>query len=181
MKRLQIGDRVPEFSLQDQDGNMVDIKDYLGKKKLVIYFYPRDGSLSCTRQACYFRDLADVFEETGAMVFGISQQSVESHKRFADANNLNFKILSDPDNSVRKLFGVPSQLFGLVAGRVTYVADRSGKIVYMFDSQTDVQRHVDEALKICLVLKKTDNGIEGDIRTTGDGRSSGEKRNKITG
>ncbi|MDT8402198.1 MAG: peroxiredoxin [Bacteroidales bacterium] len=158
MVSLQIGDRVPEFSLKDQDGNIFDIKKYLGRKKLVIYFYPKDGSLSCTRQACYFRDLSDVFEETGAMVIGISQQSVESHKMFAESNRLNFTLLSDPDNSVRKLFGVSSQLFGLLTGRVTYVADRSGKIVYMFNSQTDVQRHVDEALKICLVLKKTDNG-----------------------
>ena len=160
MNRIQIGDRIPEFSLKNQDGNIVDIKEYLGKKKMVIYFYPKDGSLSCTRQACFFRDLSDVFEETGAVVIGISQQSVESHKRFADANNLNFNILSDPDNTVRKLFGVPSHLFGLIPGRVTYVADKSGKVVYVFDSQIDVQRHVDEALKICLVLKKTDNGKE---------------------
>ena len=158
MKRIQVGDRVPGFSLKDQHGNLIDINTYTGKKKLVIYFYPKDGSLSCTRQACFFRDLSDVFEETGTVVIGISQQSVESHKRFADANHLNFNILSDPDNAVRKLFGVPSQLFGLIPGRVTYVADKSGKVVYMLDSQTDVQRHVDEALKICLVLKKTDNG-----------------------
>ena len=161
MSRIQIGDRIPEFSLKNQDGNIVDINEYLGKKKMVIYFYPKDGSLSCTRQACFFRDLSDVFEETGAVVIGISQQSVESHKRFADANNLNFTILSDPDNTVRKLFGVPSHLFGLIPGRVTYVADKAGKVVYIFDSQTDVQRHVDEALKICLVLKKTDNGSVG--------------------
>lgn len=156
MSRIQIGDRIPEFSLRNQDGNIVKITEYLGKKKIVIYFYPKDGSLSCTRQACFFRDLSDVFEETGAVVIGISQQSVESHKKFADGNNLNFNILSDSDNTVRKLFGVPSQLFGLIPGRVTYVADKSGKVVYIFDSQTAVQRHVDEALKICLVLKKTD-------------------------
>lgn len=155
---IKTGDRIPDFSLKDQDGKTVNIRDYLGKKKLVIYFYPKDGSLSCTRQACYFRDLSDVFEETGAMVFGISQQSVESHKYFAEANDLNFTLLSDPDNVVRKLFGVPSQMFGLFPGRVTYVADLSGKVIYMIDSQTDVQRHVDEALKICLVLKKTANG-----------------------
>lgn len=158
MSRIQIGDRIPEFSLKNQDGNIIDVNEYLGKKKIVIYFYPKDGSLSCTRQACFFRDLSEVFEETGAVVIGISQQSVESHKKFAGANNLNFDILSDPDNTVRKLFGVPSHFFGLIPGRVTYVADKSGKVVYVFDSQTDVQRHVDEALKICLVLKKTDNG-----------------------
>ena len=158
MKRIQAGDRVPGFTLKDQHGNLIDINTYIGKKKLVIYFYPKDGSLSCTRQACFFRDLYDVFNEADAVVIGISQQSVESHKRFAEANNLNYTLLSDPDNTVRKLFGVPSQLFGLVPGRVTYVADKSGKVVYMLAAQIDVQRHVDEALKICLVLKKTDNG-----------------------
>jgi peroxiredoxin Q/BCP len=158
MGSIQIGDRVPEFSLEDQDGKTFDIKEYLGRKKLVIYFYPKDGSLSCTRQACYFRDLADVFEETGAMVIGISQQSVESHKMFAESNDLNFTLLSDPDNRVRKLFGASTQLFGLVPGRVTFVVDKSGKVVYKLDSQQNVQRHVDEALKICLVLKKSDNG-----------------------
>ncbi|MBS0011177.1 MAG: peroxiredoxin [Bacteroidales bacterium] len=160
MKSIQIGDRIPEFTLKDQDDNLFDIKDYLGKKKLVIYFYPKDGSLTCTRQACYFRDLSDVIEETGAMVIGISQQSVESHKSFAEANNLNFTLLSDSDNVVRKLFGVPTDLFGLIPGRVTYVVNLQATVVHIFNSQKNVQRHVDEALKMLLVLKKTDNGKE---------------------
>jgi peroxiredoxin Q/BCP len=155
MKQLTIGDKLPQFSLPDQDGKIFDVGDVIGKKKLVIFFYPKDGSLSCTREACYFRDLNDVFEENDAVVIGISGQSVESHKEFAEDNNLNYIILSDTQNVVRKLFGVPSQLFGLIPGRVTYVADKTGKIVYVFNSQTEVQRHVDEALKIILLLKKT--------------------------
>lgn len=146
---------MPPFSLANQHGDLVDINKYIGKKKLVIYFYPKDGSLTCTRQACYFRDLSDVFDESDALVIGISQQSVESHKQFSEANRLNYTLLSDPDNKVRKLFGVPSKIFGLIPGRVTYVADKSGRIVFVLDSQSDVQRHVDEALKIVLVLKKT--------------------------
>jgi len=129
----------------------------LGRKKLVIFFYPQDGSLNCTREACYFRDLSDVFEEADAVVIGISGQSVESHKDFAEKNRLKYTLLSDPDNIVRKLFGVPGRIFRLIPGRVTYVADKTGKVVYIFDSQTDTQRHADEALKICLLLKKTDN------------------------
>ncbi len=160
MSKIQVKDRIPEFSLKDQDADLFDIRDYFGKKKMVIYLYPKDGNLTCTRQACYFRDMSDVFEETGTMIIGISQQSVESHKLFAEANSLNFTLLSDPDNAVRKLFGVSSKLFGLIPGRVTYVVDKSGRVVYMIDSQTDVQRHVDEALRISLVLKKTDKGEE---------------------
>jgi peroxiredoxin Q/BCP len=157
MNKIQIGDPIPAFTLKDQNGNYFDISSLLGRKKLVIFFYPQDGSLNCTREACYFRDLSDVFEEADAIVVGISSQSVESHKEFAEVNRLKYTLLSDSDNVVRKLFGVPGRMFGLIPGRVTYVADRSGKVVYIFDSQTETQRHADEALKICLLLKRTDN------------------------
>ena len=157
MNKIQVGDTIPSFTLKDQNGNDFDISTLLDRKKLVIFFYPQDGSLNCTKEACYFRDLSEVFEEAGAVVVGISGQSVESHKNFAEKNKLNFTILSDTENDVRKLFGVPTRIFGLVPGRVTYVADKSGKVVYIFDSQTETQRHADEALKICLLLKRTDN------------------------
>jgi len=159
MKPIGIGDMIPEFSLPDQDGIIFNISDVLRKKKLVIFFYPKDGSLSCTREACYFRDLNDVFIDNDALVIGISGQSVESHKEFVEANSLNYTLLSDSNNIVRRLFGVPAKFFGLIPGRVTYVVDKSGKVVYIFDSQTEIQRHVDEALKICLLLKKTDKQI----------------------
>jgi peroxiredoxin Q/BCP len=159
MKPVAVGDNIPSFSLMDQNGNLFDIDTLIGKKKLVIFFYPQDGSLNCTKEACYFRDLSDVFDEAGAIVIGISGQSVESHKQFAAQNKLNYTILSDSDGNVRKLFGVPTKIFGLVPGRVTYIADRSGKVVYIFESQTDVMRHVDEALKICLLLKRSDASV----------------------
>jgi len=156
MKKIQVGDTIPGFTLKDQNGKEFAISTLLGRKKLVIFFYPQDGSLNCTREACYFRDLTDVFDEVDAVIIGISGQSVESHKEFAETNRLNYTLLSDHNNIVRKLFGVPGRVFGLIPGRVTYVADRSGKVVHIFDSQTEVQRHVDEAMKICLLLKKAD-------------------------
>lgn len=156
MKPIRTGDVVPDFSLYDQHGNLIDIDTYRGKKKLVIFFYPQDGSLNCTKEACYFRDLTEVFDEADAVIIGISSQSVKSHKDFAEKNRLNYTLLSDEKNVVRKLFGVPSKAFGFIPGRVTYVADKTGKVVFIFDSQLDTQRHVDEALKICLLLKKTD-------------------------
>ena len=154
MNPVRIGDMIPSFALPDQDGNIFDINSVLGKKKLVIFFYPQDGSLYCTREACYFRDFADAFDQADAIIIGISGQSVESHKEFSEKNNLKYTLLSDSENNVRKLFGVSDKVFGLFRGRVTFVADRSGRVVFIFDSQTDVQRHVDEALKIVLVLKK---------------------------
>jgi len=161
MNKIQVGDTIPPFTLKDQNGNDFDIATLLGIKKLVIFFYPQDGSLNCTKEACYFRDLADVFDEVDAVVIGISGQSVESHKEFAETNRLNYTLLSDSGNTVRKLFGVPGRVFGFIPGRVTYVADRSGRVVYIFDSQTEPQRHVDEALKICLLLRRTDNEKSG--------------------
>jgi len=157
MSAITIGDTVPDFSLKDQDGNTVDIHSIRGKKKMVIFFYPLDGSHGCTREACYFRDNNEIFQEADAVIIGISGQSVESHKDFATKYKLNYPILADQDNKVRKLFGVPSQAFGLFPGRATYVADREGKVVYIFNSQLQPERHADEALKICLVLKKTEN------------------------
>jgi thioredoxin-dependent peroxiredoxin len=157
MNKIQVGDIIPSFTLKDQNGKDFNLLSFLGRKKLVIFFYPQDGSLNCTKEACYFRDLSEVFDEADAVLIGISGQSVESHKEFAEKNRLKYTLLSDSENTVRKLFGVPGRIFGLVPGRVTYVADRSGKVVYIFDSQTETQRHADEALKICLLLKRADN------------------------
>jgi peroxiredoxin Q/BCP len=153
MKTISIGDLIPEFSLPDQDGKMFDIKHFRGSKKMVIYFYPKDDSPGCTKEACYFRDLFEVFKEADAVIIGISGQSVESHKKFADKHRLSFTLLSDKGNRVRKLFGVPTNAFGLLPGRVTYVADKSGKVVHMFNSQIKAEQHVDEALRILKDLK----------------------------
>ena len=156
MKALQVGDKIPDFTLRDQNGDIFDIKTVLGMKNLVIFFYPKDGSHGCTKQACYFRDFSEEFSETDAVIIGISGQSVESHKEFAESFNLRYPLLSDEGDHVRKLFGVPSKLLGLIPGRVTYVANKKGEIVYIFNSQIQVERHVDEALKVALVLKKTE-------------------------
>ncbi len=156
MKGIQIGDPIPDFSLQDQNGNVFDTRSVIGKKKLVLFFYPQDGSHGCTKEACYFRDLTEVFDEAGAVVIGISGQSVESHRNFAEKYMLTYPILSDTGNKVRKLMGVPSSFFGLVPGRVTYITDIQGKVIHIFNSQSEAERHADEALKVCLLLKKND-------------------------
>ena len=140
--------QVPSFTLKDQDGNLFDLKNVVGKKNLVIYFYPKDDSPGCTKEACYFRDQFEVFNQADAMIIGISGQSVESHKKFAEKYRLSFTLLSDEGNKVRKLFGVPSDLFGSIPGRVTYIVDKTGTVVYVFDSQSQATKHVDEALRI---------------------------------
>ncbi|MFW6259789.1 MAG: peroxiredoxin [Tangfeifania sp.] len=148
MAKIEKGDKLPEFSLPDQNGLMRDMKDFIGKSNIVLFFYPKNDTPGCTREACAFRDHYDDFADAGAEVFGISGQSVKSHKKFAEKHNLNYPILSDQGNKVRKMFGVPSGLFGLVPGRVTYIADQSGKVIYIFDSQTNVEQHVKKALEV---------------------------------
>ena len=153
MKKIEVGSPVPLFTLADQNGNLFSINSVIGKKNLVIYFYPEDDSPGCTKEACYFRDEFEVFSEADALIIGISGQSVESHKKFAEKYRLSFTLLSDEGDKVRKLFGVPVNFFGLLPGRVTYVIDKSGKVVYIFNSQTQAKRHVDEALKVLRGLK----------------------------
>ncbi len=148
MKKIEIGSKLPDFKLPDQDGNILDIKDLIGKKNLVIYFYPKDDSPGCTKEACYFQDQFEVFKEADAEVIGISGQSVESHKNFAEKYHLTFTLLSDHGNEIRKLFGVPTNFFGLLPGRVTYIVDKTGTVVHLFDSQIQATKHVDEALDI---------------------------------
>ena len=153
MNKIEIGSSIPAFTLPDQNGNLFDINSVLGKKNLVIYFYPKDDSPGCTAQACSFRDQFEVFREADAVIIGISGQSVESHKEFAEKHRLSFILLSDEGDKIRKQFGVPSNLLGLLPGRVTYIADKTGKVIYTFNSQMEAIRHVDEALRILKELK----------------------------
>jgi peroxiredoxin Q/BCP len=153
MNKIEIGSSIPTFTLPDQNGNLFDINSVLGKKNLVIYFYPKDDSPGCTAQACSFRDQFELFAEADAVIIGISGQSVESHKEFAEKHRLSFILLSDEGDKIRKQFGVPSNLLGLLPGRVTYIADKTGKVIYTFDSQMEAIRHVDEALRILKELK----------------------------
>lgn len=148
MSKIKIGSEIPSFSLQDQHGNNFDINSVLGKKNLVIYFYPKDDTPGCTKEACYFQDQFEVFKDVDAEIIGISGQSVESHLDFAKKYNLTFTLLSDAGNKIRKLFGVPTNFLGLLPGRVTYVVSKEGKVIYMFNSQMNATKHVDEALAI---------------------------------
>ncbi len=143
---LTVGSEVPEFSLPDQNGKTFDLKDVLGKENLVIFFYVKDETPGCTTEACSFRDKFSKFTDAGAAVIGISAQSVESHKEFANKYNLPYELLSDSQNQVREMFGVKDN--GPIPGRVTYVINKQGKVVYVFNSLTKPAEHVTEALKI---------------------------------
>jgi peroxiredoxin Q/BCP len=138
------GDAIPAFSLKDQSGKDFNMMDYRGKK-LIIYFYPKDESGVCTKEACAFRDSYKYFEDKGAVVIGINSGSVESHRKFAEHHNLRFTLLSDPGNKVLKLFGVKNVLF--LSGRETFVVDEGGKVVFKFRSFLNGNAHVVKTLE----------------------------------
>lgn len=127
-------------------GDNVKLSEYLGKKNVVLYFYPKDESPGCTREACSFRDNYQELTSLGAEVLGVSGQSIESHASFATHYGLPFLLLSDADNKIRELYGVPSTM-GLLPGRVTYIIDKQGIVRSIFVSQTHAERHVEEATK----------------------------------
>lgn len=151
--KIKIGDAAPDFTLPDQSGATVNLHDFIGKKIIVLYFYPRDFSVGCTAEACAFRDSYEVFKQAGAEVIGVSGQSVDSHKRFALAKTLPFILLSDKGDRVRKLYGAQSAL-GLFPGRVTYIIDKKGTVRYVFSSQSQPTKHVEEALRILKELNE---------------------------
>ena len=145
--KLKIGDRVPQFTLPDQNGIMVDLKNFIGKTKLVIYFYPKDESYGCTKEACSFRDSYEDFKEAGAEVIGISADDEASHKGFAANHKLPFILLSDKDKKVASRYGV-GKTMGILSGRVTFIIDKQGIIRGIYSSQINFQKHVDEALEM---------------------------------
>ncbi|WNG58857.1 peroxiredoxin [Archangium gephyra] len=149
---IKTGDQAPDFSLPKQDGVPVQLKDLLQKATVVLYFYPKDDTPGCTKEACSFRDSYEAFKDAGAEVVGISSQSAASHEAFAAKYRLPFTLLADEGGKVRREYGVPSTL-GLLPGRVTYVIDRKGVVRHVFNSQLNATRHVSEALGIVKQLQ----------------------------
>ncbi len=148
--KVQVGDVAPDFTLPDQSGAQISLKDFLGKN-IVMYFYPKDNTPGCTAEACSFRDSYAVFKEKGAEVIGISSDSAEAHQKFAAQHRLPFTLLSDENGAIRKRYGVPTTLV-LLPGRVTYVIDKEGVVRHVFNSQFAPAKHVSEALTILETL-----------------------------
>jgi peroxiredoxin Q/BCP len=142
----KVGEPAPRFRLRSNTGDYVSLDDFLGKTSLVIYFYPKDYSTGCTREARSFRDSYSAFRQLGAEVVGISPDDTTSHEKFVKDEKLPFRLLSDLDGLVRKAYGVKPTL-ALIPGRATFVVDKNGIIRHVYSSQTHPSRHVEEALK----------------------------------
>jgi peroxiredoxin Q/BCP len=147
-----VGSKAPDFTLPSQSGEMMSLKDFLGEKVVILYFYPKDDTPGCTKEACAFRDEHEEFGKLDAEVIGVSSDSVESHRRFAEKHDLSFTLLSDEGGKVRKLYGVP-KTFGIFPGRVTYVIDEKGVIRHVFSSQIGAVKHVEGALKSLAAIR----------------------------
>lgn len=141
-----VNELAPDFSLPDQNGNNVTLSDLRGKW-VVVYFYPKDDTPGCTAESCSFRDNFEDFTDAGAVVIGISSDSVESHKAFAAKHNLPFTLCADVNSEVRNSYGVGKTL-GLIPGRVTYVIDPEGILRHKFSSQFRPKNHINEALAV---------------------------------
>ena len=129
---IEVGTKAPNFTLNDKDGNAVSLSDFLGKK-VVLYFYPKDNTPGCTRQACAFAGAYAGFKQKGVVVIGVSKDSVASHQKFAEKYNLPFILLSDPEGEVIGAYGVWKEktMFGKTAlgvVRTTFIIDENGII-----------------------------------------------------
>jgi Peroxiredoxin len=147
---IAIGSKAPDFTLQNQDGKSISLSDYKGKK-VILYFYPKDDTPGCTKQACGFTNLYPDFLEKGAEIIGVSKDSVESHKKFADKYNLSFTLLADPNKLAIEAYDVwkeknmyGKKVMGVV--RTTYLIDEEGFIAKAL-SKVDASKNPSDMLK----------------------------------
>jgi peroxiredoxin Q/BCP len=149
---LKVGSKAPDFTLINQRGETVHLAELIGKKSIVLFFYPQDSSAGCTAEACAFRDSYEDFTDAGAEVIGISGGTTEGKETFARQHRLPFILLSDPDWSVAKQYDVGIQ-FAIFRDRKTFVIDRAGVIRHIFASKMNVFAHSKEALNIVKQLE----------------------------
>lgn len=150
-ERIAEGEIAPEFTARDQDGEEQSLSDYRGRK-VVLFFYPRDMTAGCTIEACDFRDNHGRIVEAGAVLFGISTDSEESHRKFIRKHDLDYSLLVDDDHAIAEAYGcwVEKNMFGKKFGgvaRTTFVIDEEGKIMKIF-RKVDVRGHADEVIDV---------------------------------
>lgn len=147
---LKIGDKAPEFMLNDKNLNKISLSKFLGKK-VIIYFYPKDNTPGCTKEACDFRDNTQKFDENDIVIIGISSDSEKSHENFSARHNLPFILLADKEREVSKKYNVwkEKSIFskiGLGIARTTFIIDKSGNIENIFEN-VKANKHIEEILQ----------------------------------
>ncbi|MGA2972644.1 MAG: peroxiredoxin [Candidatus Bathyarchaeia archaeon] len=142
--KVKAGDQAPDFEGPTSDGSRLGLKDFAGKKNVVLYFYPKDDTPGCTREACSFRDNLQPIRNMGAEIVGVSLDSIQSHDSFAKKYSLPFPLISDKDKRVATAYGVLRDI-GLSTNRVTFIIDKKGKVAKIFP-KVDVSKHTEEVV-----------------------------------
>jgi peroxiredoxin Q/BCP len=147
---LKVGSKAPDFHLESDEGKKVSLKDFKGSK-VVLYFYPKDDTPGCTKEACSFTENTKVIQKAGAVVLGVSADSAESHRKFKQKYNLNFSLLSDPDKAVIKKYGVwkEKNMYGkktMGIERTTFIIGEEGQILHIFP-RVRVDGHTEAVLE----------------------------------
>jgi len=148
--KVKAGDKAPNFEGPTSDGTRLGLKDFAGKKNVVLYFYPKDDTPGCTKEACSFRDNLDSVRKTGAEIIGVSLDSVESHKKFASKYKLPFPLISDKEKRIAQAYGVLRDT-GTSTNRVTFIIDKAGNIAKVFP-KVDVTKHTEEVVEALKAL-----------------------------
>lgn len=143
---LKIGDTAPDFALPSQTGDLIRLSSFRGRQNVVLYFYPKDNTPVCTREACAFRDGYHEFVSRDTAVIGVSGDSAQSHAAFAGRYNVTFPLLSDGDGALRRAYGVTKAL-GVLPARVTFVIDKEGIVREVFSALFQAEKHVQAALR----------------------------------
>lgn len=151
--KVKAGDQAPDFEGPTSDGSRLGLKDFVGKKKVVLYFYPKDDTPGCTKEACSFRDNLQSIRDLGAEIVGVSLDSVQSHGRFASKYELPFPLISDQEKRISKAYGVLRDI-GLSTNRVTFIIDTKGKVAKIFP-KVDVTKHTEEVVAALKELPKS--------------------------
>jgi peroxiredoxin Q/BCP len=149
---IAVGQRAPDFSGMTGSGKQLSLKDFRGKQHVILYFFPKDFTPGCTKEACSFRDRRSEIAKLDAEIIGASFDTAEKHKQFADAYQLPYPLLSDPDGAIAQAYGV-GRLGGFLGGflptkRVTFVIDKDGIVQHVIKSELNIDKHIDEAIGV---------------------------------
>ena len=147
---LKVGDKAPIFDAVADNGERISLADFIGKHNIVLYFYPKDDTPGCTREACSFRDNWNILKDYDVVVIGVSSDDINSHKKFKEKYNLPFILVSDPDKKIRELYDAKGFI---LPSRITFIIDKNGIIRHIYKSQFNPANHVNEALKALKLIK----------------------------
>lgn len=144
---MDVGDVAPDFELATDDGSTLRLSDELGRGPVVLFFYPKALTTGCTKESCHFRDLAGEFAAVGGRRLGISADAVDRQRRFSEKHGFDYPLLSDPDRAVAREFGV-KRPGPLMSKRATFVIDTDRRVLAVIKSETNMDKHADEALAV---------------------------------